>query len=272
MLARVLAWALGRCDGSRLCCGCDGVSCRKNTFVWDGEARSTGHYLRLYFHSDLSVVYSGYSGSIAPLPSIRYYLEDACPGPVTVYTSSYTEIAVTRQDTYVNYMTCSIIVVGSPVARVSLTRFFTESCCDFLTIYDGSSTGSPTLATLSGWYTAPTVYTASGSSMLLQWKSDLSVVYAGFAGAIASSTFFAANGCPGPVFVYPADGTTELSWLSYVNNMNCAVVVQSPTTVTARFTSFATELYVPGVPTVNAACARTCLLPPLRLSHDGQCL
>ena len=57
------------------------------------------------------------------------------------------------------------------------------------------------------------------------------------------------------MFVYPADGTTELSWLSYVNNMNCAVVVQSPTTVTARFTSFATELYVPGVPTVNTACA-----------------
>lgn len=66
-------------------------------------------------------------------------------------------------------------------AKISLyfTRFDTESCCDKLRIYDGSSTSSPLLGEFSGNRLPPNV-TSSSITLYLQFSSDGSKHRPGF--------------------------------------------------------------------------------------------
>lgn len=66
-------------------------------------------------------------------------------------------------------------------AKISLyfTSFDTESCCDKLRIYDGSSASSPLLEEFSGNSLPPNV-TSSSSTLYLQFNSDSSKNRPGF--------------------------------------------------------------------------------------------
>jgi hypothetical protein len=76
-----------------------------------------------------------------------------------------------------------INVVCLVLQAVSL-RFYsalTQSCCDFVYIYDGYDMSASLLARLSGNFTASTTYNSTQSYMYLRFVTDNSVSAQGFA-------------------------------------------------------------------------------------------
>jgi gliding motility-associated-like protein len=65
----------------------------------------------------------------------------------------------------------SLGIAGFPTSNV----FYTEPGFDVLTIINGPSIGSPTLATLSGAYAAPMSFSTTGAYMTINFRSDGSV-------------------------------------------------------------------------------------------------
>ena len=57
--------------------------------------------------------------------------------------------------------------------------FQTESCCDSLTIYDGSSTSASQITKLSGNKGSFSI-SSTGKNLYLKWRSDGSVTAKGF--------------------------------------------------------------------------------------------
>ena len=104
-----------------------------------------------------------------------------------------------------------------------------------LTIYDGSNTSSPILASLTG--TPPLAsYTTTGTMMLLSFQSNSAGTSSGFAAALsfASSTYDMVTACPGPGYVFVSGGVTTIEVSStsmYANNLYCAVVIESPSSL-----------------------------------------
>lgn len=69
---------------------------------------------------------------------------------------------------------------------ISFNQFNTESCCDRLSVYNGTNTAAPLLGTYQG-YTIPPTLTANSGKMLLVWYTDGSVVDAGFSATWTST-------------------------------------------------------------------------------------
>lgn len=69
---------------------------------------------------------------------------------------------------------------------VSFTSFNLESCCDFLDIHNGNSTGAPLIGTYTGT-SAPCniVSTAANGCLTFDFSSDGSVVYSGWAATLS---------------------------------------------------------------------------------------
>lgn len=63
------------------------------------------------------------------------------------------------------------------------TTFATESCCDNLTIYNGSNTASPLIGSYAGTTLPPTI-TSNNGAITFVWSSDGSVVGAGWVATI----------------------------------------------------------------------------------------
>ena len=59
-------------------------------------------------------------------------------------------------------------------------EFYTEAGYDVLTIYDGPSSLSTEIATVSGQYSSGPVYFSSGTSMWFEFSSDSSNTRRGF--------------------------------------------------------------------------------------------
>lgn len=59
--------------------------------------------------------------------------------------------------------------------------FNTESCCDYVEIYDGSNSKAPLIRTLSGTFTTPPGgFSSSQRYMFVEFTSDSSIVRRGF--------------------------------------------------------------------------------------------
>lgn len=72
--------------------------------------------------------------------------------------------------------------------QVSFTAFSTESCCDFLTIYDGNSVASPVIGTFSGTALPGTIVSTHATGCLtFRFVSDGSVTSAGWAAVLSCS-------------------------------------------------------------------------------------
>ncbi len=78
--------------------------------------------------------------------------------------------------------------VGNKV-RVSFSSFSTESCCDFLRIYNGPNTNSPLMGTYGGSNLPPTLTsTHSSGALTFNWTTDGSVIAEGWAANISCIT------------------------------------------------------------------------------------
>lgn len=89
---------------------------------------------------------------------------------------------------YYDYENCSFLIDPgcTGTIAISFSSFQTESCCDFVTVHNGSTTSSPVLGTYSGYSIPPTLYANSGK-MLVRFNSDYSVVGTGFSATWTST-------------------------------------------------------------------------------------
>jgi len=89
---------------------------------------------------------------------------------------------------YQNNENCQFIINPGCTGTVSISfsQFATESCCDQLSIYNGTTTASPLLGSYAGTNIPPTLYASSGK-MLLVWYSDGSATYTGFSATWTST-------------------------------------------------------------------------------------
>jgi PKD repeat protein len=85
-------------------------------------------------------------------------------------------------DVYMVNENCTLLI--SPPCATSITlsfsQFMTESGFDFFTVYDGTTTAGLQLMNAAGT-TIPAPVTAVSGSMLIIWRSDVSIVDSGFA-------------------------------------------------------------------------------------------
>ncbi len=90
---------------------------------------------------------------------------------------------------YVDNENCSLLIdPGCAISiTLSFTQFITESCCDFISVYNGTSTNDPLLISISGG-TAPSPVTATSGTMFIVWSSDFSVTGNGWEASWTSVT------------------------------------------------------------------------------------
>lgn len=87
------------------------------------------------------------------------------------------------------YFTLLIQPAGATSVTLTINSYSGESCCDYLTVYDGTSTSGTMLVQIVGSLPSiPTVVTANSGSMFITWSSDVSAVGAGWVSSWTSNT------------------------------------------------------------------------------------
>ena len=85
-------------------------------------------------------------------------------------------------DVYVINENCTLLISPPCATTITLSfqKFATESGYDFFTVYDGTTTAGLQLMSYAGT-TIPAPVTATSGSMLIVWRSDISIIDSGFA-------------------------------------------------------------------------------------------
>ncbi|PWA15041.1 hypothetical protein CCH79_00008738 [Gambusia affinis] len=106
----------------------------------------------------------------APSPTCQVQ----CPAHDVRYDSSGVILSPGWPESYPNLQMCSWSINVEKGYNVTITfeSFHTEREFDVLEIFDGPTTNSPTLATLSGDLPTPFNITTSGHQFLVRWSSD----------------------------------------------------------------------------------------------------
>ncbi|MEM9051354.1 MAG: CUB domain-containing protein [Bacteroidota bacterium] len=86
------------------------------------------------------------------------------------------------ENDYANNTDCTWLIQpeGADFINIELGSFSTESCCDFISIYDGNSIFAQPLAFLSGSSPGGLSYLTTGGSAFIRFDSDVSQTSEGF--------------------------------------------------------------------------------------------
>nr|XP_006826106.1 PREDICTED: cubilin-like [Saccoglossus kowalevskii] len=139
---------------------------------------SAGSDLLLHFHSDGSSVNTGFYATYISTDDQWSYIS-SCGGYLTSDSGAFT--SPNYPGSYDDYAECYYYISVSPGYTVQLTfiAFDTESCCDQVYVYDGSTTSSTLLGQYSGT-NLPNILLSSGPDMLVHFHSDGFVTSSGF--------------------------------------------------------------------------------------------
>lgn len=129
-----------------------------------------------------------FSGLILAFPS-AYGAAICGPSSSTNATDTLTDSGGSGSN-YSNNEFCEFLIQPTGASSVTLTfsAFNLESGFDFLTIYDGPTSGSPVLANNLSGTSLPSSVTSSGGTMLVRFTSDFSVTRSGFITSWTSTT------------------------------------------------------------------------------------
>jgi hypothetical protein len=158
--------------------------------------RSTQRYMFVTFTSSSSSTYRGFNATYS-----AYTLSAACSAssrPQILSGVSGTISSMYYPSSYINNADCQWLIAGSSTTRMIMLQFtdvYTESCCDKIRLYNGNSTTSPLIASISGSSPSRTPYTSSQRFMLVRFTSDSSVVYRGFQANYTASTVYIRPTC-----------------------------------------------------------------------------
>ncbi|VDI54376.1 cubilin [Mytilus galloprovincialis] len=139
----------------------------------DSIARSTGSKMLIYFHSDESVTDSGFEA---------FYVASStgCGGNFTDMTGSL--FSPNYPSNYHLTVDCYyyITVATGYIIEFIIKDFRTESCCDYLKVYDGTTINQELLVDLRGHVSAGTVGMSTTNKMMIHFHSDGTVTDYGF--------------------------------------------------------------------------------------------
>ena len=82
--------------------------------------------------------------------------------------------------TYNNNMDCRWNLTSNTLIELLFYTFTTESSVDYVRVHDGGSTSAPLIGQFSG-SSLPAPITSSSTELYVQFTSDVSSTYAGFA-------------------------------------------------------------------------------------------
>ncbi|MBX3102302.1 MAG: S8 family serine peptidase [Bacteroidetes bacterium] len=204
------------------------------------QLTSAGNALLVTFTSDESNTAAGFSASWTSIaPAVGH-----CSGSQTLTGNTGTISDGSGSNNYQSNADCSWLIQPSNGGRVQLSfsAFGTESCCDFLRVYDGTSATAPLLGTYSG-SSLPPQLTSTGSALFLRFTSDFSVTGAGFSASYTSLT--TTQQCSGQQTLTENSGSFSDGSGSgnYAHNASCSWRIQPSNggVVQLNFTSFRTE-------------------------------
>ncbi|MBO4646017.1 MAG: gliding motility-associated C-terminal domain-containing protein [Bacteroidales bacterium] len=129
-------------------------------------------------------------------------------------------------DTYESYVRTFTSNNNTPIT-INFLSAYGESCCDYIYIYDGASTSSTLihsglLSTVNG-----TVFTSSGSSITVEFESDVSVQYDGWEAVVSC------NGCNNYSYTWSNGSHASSITVSPTSTTTYSVTASSPTCGTA---------------------------------------
>jgi hypothetical protein len=232
-----------------------------------------GGCITLWFTSDASVPAAGWIANITcttPPPP-------AAVCGTTVYDPGG---AAGNYANNANYTVTYCPSVAGQVVTMNFTQFSTEANFDFVTIYNGPSTASPTMGTYSGTgIPGPFTSTHPGGCLTLVFTSDASVPFPGWAANITCTTPPPPAAVCGTT-VYDPGGAAG----NYANNANYTVTYcpsVAGQVVTMNFTQFSTEANFDFVTIYNGPSTAsptmgtfsgTGIPGPFTSTHPGGCL
>lgn len=129
---------------------------------------------------------------------------------------------------------------GANFISLSFNRFSTESGFDFVEVFDGPNSSSPSLGQFSGT-SLPPVLTSTGNSLYVEFDSDFLINDLGWEAAYSSTT---STCLPNRVLTTNNGTISDGSGTSnYDNNTNCSWLIQPTlaTSISLSFSSFDTE-------------------------------
>lgn len=177
--------------------------------VYDIIANSGRMYIE--FQTDVSVNNGGFSASYSCI---------TCEGITTLTEPIGTAGDGSDFGTHGNNLDCAwlIDVPGANRIEIDFTFMELESCCDFVTIYDGTNANAPLIATVTGFNTQQDIITTNGQAFV-RFTTDGSVTNLGWslnysANIPCTSNLTTLSSCTGTV----TDGSDGLN---YANNANC---------------------------------------------------
>ena len=139
------------------------------------------------FTSDSSVTSSGFVASWTSTTSSSVSM---CSTASSTSSSDTLTDSGGSGSNYSNNEFCDFLIQPTGASSVTLifSAFNLESGFDFLTVYDGSTSASPTLINNLSGNSLPSSVTSSGGTMLVRFTSDTSVTSSGFIANWTSTT------------------------------------------------------------------------------------
>jgi M6 family metalloprotease-like protein len=196
------------------------------------------------FITDGSVVDQGwtlnYSSLVGPPKS--------CTGTtnLTGNTGSFTDGSA-QFSNYSDNLDCSWLIQPTNGQNIQLTfnRFNTVNNTDEVKVYDGPTTASPLLRTISGFQTSIPAINSTGNTLLVKFTTNNNTTRQGWAADYI--TVAPPATCGGQSTLTAPSGTVtdgSSTFGFYSNNLNCSWLIQpiGATSVTATFTRIATQL------------------------------
>jgi len=169
--------------------------------------------------------------------------------PNTTFTAAsgtFTDGSIVASN-YLDNTDCSWLIqptgLVNRVVSLRFNRFATELNNDSVTVYDGSTTSDPILATYSGNLTGVTTVVSTGTEMLVTFKTNGSTARTGW-NAIYNN--IPTPSCSGNTTLTAASGTFDdgsATTTNYSDNLNCNWLIQPAGVgrVTLNFSRFNTE-------------------------------
>lgn len=226
--------------------------------IYDGTS-NTGTLLRSYFGSFTGGPVTAFSGAMfiefVTDASIQgqgwdgvYTSSSTYCSPQTTFTGNtgfFTDGSPFNQD-YLDNTDCEWLISPTASNVAVALRFFqfdTEAGNDTVTIYDGTTTSDPVLATLSGTPNPLPTVTSTGGDMLITFKTNGSVTADGWRASYSTQPI---PFCGGTTTLTSATGTFDdgsPATSNYVENSNCQWLIQpaGANVVSLSFNRFATQ-------------------------------
>lgn len=171
---------------------------------------TSGQYMTLKFTTNASITSQGWSASFKTINSAN------C-GSSILTGNSDTFSDGSGSSNYKINMSCSwLIKPTNPLNYIVLnfTAFALESCCDYVTIYNGSTTSAPILGSFNGSQLPNLIY-SSEKTMLVTFTTDGSATYSGW-----EAYYFLTTSAPGT-----CGGTQTITGTSGSFQMEVATIV-----------------------------------------------